>query len=287
MALGWREKRREGAMTHRVGVLVGRELHQRRAVHPLLRSGGVLAWTTLAFVRLHAAAVLPPARTAAKRDVLLVAVSCGRRGSAVAGKMVRKWKTCLSSHRRTVFISLVEMLFWSAGGEVIPHISFSSTFPPQLMSCLLSMLILFTIYSPLFLLTFLLSLGYGDTLIHTSLISVASSNLHQHGLTAFSGDYSCYDCIGRQGCHTRKEPCGVYCNQNTERKTHHCDETMRSSLKTKIYLNILLLKMGRCWNLNCPEVQNPKDWKKKIWMYVILFYSMEHLCKNVLTIETI
>lgn len=76
-------------MTHRVGVLVASELHQRWALLPLPWSRGVLALTTLAFLRLHAA-VLPGARPAARRDVLLVAVSCGGGGSAVAGKMVRK-----------------------------------------------------------------------------------------------------------------------------------------------------------------------------------------------------
>lgn len=89
-APGQREKMREGAMTHRVGVLVASELHQCRAVPPLPGSGGALASTTLAFPRLHAAAVLPRADPAAGRDVFLVAVSCGRGGSAVAGKTVRK-----------------------------------------------------------------------------------------------------------------------------------------------------------------------------------------------------
>lgn len=84
---------REGVMTHRVGVLVASELHQRRAVPPLPGSGGALASTTLTFLRLHAAAaaaVLPRADPAAGRDVFLVAVSCGGGGSAVAGKTVRK-----------------------------------------------------------------------------------------------------------------------------------------------------------------------------------------------------
>lgn len=98
MALGWREKMREGAMTHRVGVLVASQLHQRRTVLPLPGSGGALASTTLAFLRLRATTtVLPRAHPAGRRDVLLVAVSCGRSGSAVAGNTVRKWKTCLSS----------------------------------------------------------------------------------------------------------------------------------------------------------------------------------------------
>lgn len=117
-APGWREKMREGAMTHRVGVLVASELHQRRAVPPLPGSGGALASTTLTFLRLHAAAaaaVLPRADPAAGRDVFLVAVSCGGGGSAVAGKTVRKWETCLSSRCPccTVFISstLEEKLF--------------------------------------------------------------------------------------------------------------------------------------------------------------------------------
>lgn len=49
--------------------------------------------------------------------------------------------------------------FWSVGDEVIPCTTFSSTFPPQLMSCLLSALILFTIYCPLFILTFFAVVG--------------------------------------------------------------------------------------------------------------------------------
>lgn len=77
-------------MTHRVGVLVASELHQRRAVPPLSGSGGALAPTTLVFPLLHAAAVLRRADPAARGDVFLVAVSCGGGGSAVAGKMVRK-----------------------------------------------------------------------------------------------------------------------------------------------------------------------------------------------------
>lgn len=108
MALGWREQMREEGMTHHVGVLVASELHQRWTVPPLPGSGAVLASTTLMFSHLHAAStVLPHAHPAARRDVFLVAVSGGRSGSAVQGKTVRRWRTCLSSHCRcrNVFIS--------------------------------------------------------------------------------------------------------------------------------------------------------------------------------------
>lgn len=151
-------------MTHRVGVLVASELHQRRALLPLPGSGGALAPTTLAFSRLRAAAaVLSRAHPAARRDVFLVAVSCGGGGSAVAGKIgeeVKDWAlVSLSLLRRLYQLHIGGKAFWSAGGEVSPHTTFSSTFPPRLMSSLLSMLILFTIYCPLFLLTFFAVFG--------------------------------------------------------------------------------------------------------------------------------
>lgn len=151
-------------MTHRVGVLVASELHQRRAVLPLPGSGGALASTTLAFSRLRAAAtVLPRAHPAARRDVFLVAVSCGGGGSAVAGKIGEEVKdlplVSLSLPRRLYQLLIGGKAFWSAGGEVISHTTFSSTSPPRLMSCLLSMLILFSIYCPLFLSTFFAVFG--------------------------------------------------------------------------------------------------------------------------------
>lgn len=82
--------RRGGVMTHCVGVLVVSELHQCRAVlrPPGLR--GPLGATTLASLRVHAAArVLPhaaraaPAAPTARWDVLLVGVCSDGRGSVL------------------------------------------------------------------------------------------------------------------------------------------------------------------------------------------------------------
>lgn len=82
--------RRGGVMTHCVGVLVVSELHQCRAVlrPPGLR--GPLGVTTLASLRVHAAArVLPhaaraaPATPTAGWDVLLVGVCSDGRGSVL------------------------------------------------------------------------------------------------------------------------------------------------------------------------------------------------------------
>lgn len=187
-------------MTHRVGVLVASELQQRRAVLPLPGSGGAFASTTLAFPRLRgAAAVLPRAHPAARRDVFLVAVSCGRGGSAVAGEKdgeeVKDLPlVSLSLPRRLYQLHVGGKAFRSAGGEVIPNTTFAPTFPPRLMNCLLSMLILFTIYCPLFLLTFFAVFGLMRPSNPYVTDLSASPNLHQHGLAAFSGDCSCYDC---------------------------------------------------------------------------------------------
>lgn len=144
-------------MTHCVGVLVVSELQQCGAVLPLPGFLGALTVTTLASVCLHAA-VLPHAARAAPTawwDVFLVTVSCDGGGSVLREKTVRKWKTCLSSHslcctRWPVFISLTldEMLSesrWWGQPFIYIHLFL------QLMSCLVSMLILFTFYllSPL------------------------------------------------------------------------------------------------------------------------------------------
>lgn len=224
-------------MTHCVGVLVVSELHQCGAAFPLPGFGGALTVTTLASVRLHAAVLPHAARAAATAwwDVFLVTASCDGGGS-----VIREKKEGMEEMRDLPLISLSLLhplglslsawhwtkCFWKADDEVNP--SFTYAFFLRLMSCLVSMLILFTLY---LLSTLLLISSPVFGLMH-------SSNPYVTDLSGFTKSPST-----RISCFQQWLQLLWLCCVSADKVTTH-QETLQCLLLPKHRLEVIALQWG-------------------------------------------